>query len=266
MSRAMWKGTLSFGLVNIPVAIHSAVQEGNRISFRMLHKGCGAPVRYDRVCTKHGEALPWDQMSKGFEYEKDKFVIMDENDFAAASVEGSKAVEIAEFVSVDQIDPRYFEKPYFLLPQRGGERGYNLIREALAKTGKVGLGKVTLKKDSQHLAGVRAVGGALTLDVMRFSDALVDEGDFEFPQGEVSPQELAMAEQLIGMMSSEKFDPDKYENEYHARLRDIIQQRIDGKVVQAVEAQEPAATPMSDLMAKLKASLTGQSKAGVKTA
>src|SRR5678815_1625382 len=138
--RPLWTGALSFGLVNIPVRLHSAVQRKERISFRLLHKTDLSPIKYDRVCQKEGESVPWSDIVKGYEYAKGKYVVLTDDDFKAAAIESSKRIDILDFVRVDEIDPRYFDSPYYLAPAKGGEKPYALLREAMERTGTVGIG------------------------------------------------------------------------------------------------------------------------------
>lgn len=253
--RPIWKGALTFGLVNIPVQLHSAVRSEERVSFRLLHKEDLAPIRYERVCQRDGDVVPWNDIVKGYEYSKGKFVVLDEEDFKAAAIESSKSIEILDFVSAEQIDPRYFETPYYLLPAKGGEKPYALLREAIRNTGTVGIGKITMRSNSHHLAGVRVVGDALVLEIMRFAGELVDTASLEFPPAAtVRPQELQMAEQLIGNLS-EPFDPAKYHDVYHENLMRIIRAKMKGKKVEFEEPEEPEATNVVDLMARLQESL-----------
>lgn len=253
--RPIWKGALTFGLVNIPVQLHTAVRREERVSFRLLHKEDLAPIRYERVCQRDGDVVPWNDIVKGYEYSKGKFVVLDEEDFKAAAIESSKSIEILDFVSAEEVDPRYFETPYYLLPAKGGEKPYALLREAIRKTGTVGIGKITMRSNSHHLAGVRVVGDALVLEIMRFAGELVDASTLEFPSADsVRPQELQMAEQLIGNLS-EPFDPAKYHDVYHENLMRIIRAKLKGKKVEFAEPEEPEATNVVDLMARLQESL-----------
>jgi DNA end-binding protein Ku len=254
--RPIWKGALSFGLVNIPVQLHSAIQSGERVSFRLLHRDDQSPIRYERVCQKDGSVVPWDDIVKGYEYAKGRYVVMTDDDFRAAALESSKLIEILDFVAADEIDPRYFETPYYLLPAKGGEKPYALLREAVRNTGTVGIGKITMRSNSHHLAGVKVVGDALVLEIMRFGDELVDANAFTFPGADgVRPQELQMAEQLIGNLT-ERFDASKYQDDYRENLMRIIKAKLKGRKVEAAEATEPEATPVVDLMARLQESLS----------
>lgn len=259
--RPIWKGALTFGLVNIPVQLHTAVRHEERVSFRLLHKEDLAPIRYERVCQRDGDVVPWNDIVKGYEYSKGKFVVLDEEDFKAAAIESSKSIEILDFVSADEIDSRYFETPYYLMPAKGGEKPYALLREAIRNTGTVGIGKITMRSNSHHLAGVRVVGDAIVLEIMRFAGELVDASSLEFPSADgVRPQELQMAEQLIGNLS-ESFDPSKYHDVYHDNLMRIIRGKMKGKKVEFAEPEEPEATNVVDLMARLQESLRQGKKA-----
>ena len=164
---AIWKGSLAFGLVNIPVELRTAVR-ADHISFRLLHQEDLSPVKYERVCQADGEPVPWNEIVKGYEYEKGKYVVMTDEDFKAAAIEGSKTIDIIDFVKEEEIDPRYFETPYYLVPAKNAEKSYALLREAIRSTGAVGIGKIIIRQ-SQHLAGIKVVGDALVLEIMRFS-------------------------------------------------------------------------------------------------
>jgi DNA end-binding protein Ku len=251
---AIWKGTLSFGLVTVPVEMRSAVQE-DRLSFRMLHGEDLAPVKFERVCSADGEVVPWGEIVKGYEYAKGKYVVLEDEDFKAAAVETSRTIEILDFVKDAEIDPRFFETPYYLVPGKGGDKAYALLREALKRTDAVGIGKVTLRQ-AQHLAAVRASGDAIMLELMRFQAELVDAEAIDFPSAEgVRAQELQMAEQLIANLA-EPFDPAKYTDDYRANLMRIIRAKLKGKKVDLeTEAAEPADAKIVDLMSRLRESL-----------
>jgi DNA end-binding protein Ku len=252
----IWKGALTFGLVNIPVELRTAVRS-DHISFKMLNKGDLTPVKYERVA-RDGDAVAWKEVVKGYEYEKGKFVVITDEDFKSASLESSKTIDICDFVQEREIDPRFFETPYYLLPTRGGEKAYALLREAVRNAGVVGIGKVTMRK-TQHLAGIKVVGDALVLEIMRFASELVDAGEYTFPDASlVRPQELKMAEQLVDNLAT-PFDPAKYTDDYRANLMKVIQAKLKGKKVTAPATEEQTSDgKVLDLMAKLQASL-GQS-------
>ena len=256
MPRSIWKGSIAFGLVNIPVELYSAVSSSEgRVKFRQLHKKDNSPIKYDRVCTKEEKTVPYEEIVKGYEYSKGKYVIMEEEDFRAAAVESTKAIDIQEFVDSSEIDPRYFEQPYYLLPQKGGEKAYALLREAIKKTGKVGIGNVTLRSNSMHFVAIKVVENSLVMESMRYADELVDTSSFEFPGEEnVRPAELAMAEQLVGTMVGE-FEPEKYSDKYKDNLMEIINAKLKGQKIEVAEPEEQEATNVVDLMARLQQSL-----------
>jgi DNA end-binding protein Ku len=265
--RPIWNGALTFGLVNIPVRLHSAVQSKERISFRMLHEKDLSPIKYERVCQKEGEPVPWKEIVKGYEYAKGKYVVLEEEDFKAATIESSKVIEIMDFVAGDEIDSRYFETPYYMVPSKGGEKAYALLREAINETAMVGIGKITMRTNSIHLAAIKTVENALVLEIMRYADELVDASELSFPSTDaVRPQELQMARQLIENLSS-PFDPTKYTDDYRDNLMKIIRAKMKGKKIEVPEAEEPESTQVVDLMARLQESLEmGRKKAGAKTA
>ena len=259
---SIWKGSLAFGLVNIPVEAKTAVRE-DHISFRMLHSEDLSPVKYERVCAADGEPVPWNEIVKGYEYEKGKYVVMSDDDFKAAALEASKTLEILDFVRHDEIDPRYFETPYYLVPSKGGEKAYALLREALKTSNAVGIGKVVMRQ-KEHLAAVRVIGDAIVLELMRFANELVDTAEFNFPSSElVRPQELKMAEQLVASLA-EPFAPEKYTDDYRANLMKIIRAKMKGRKITVSEPEkEPADAQVLDLMSRLKESLSqGKGKGG----
>jgi DNA end-binding protein Ku len=259
---AIWKGSLTFGLVNIPVELKTAVR-ADHISFRLLHGEDLSPVKYERVCQAEGEPVPWNEIVKGYEYEKGKFVVLTDEDFKTAALEQSKTIDILDFVKEDEIDPRYFETPYYLVPSKGGEKPYALLREAIRQTGSVGIGKIIMRQ-TQHLVGVKVVGEALVLEIMRFANELVDSKEFNFPSREaVRPQELQMAEQLVANLA-EPFDPTRYTDEYRANLMKIIKAKMKGKKVKLEEPESEAPdSDVLDLMSRLRASLEeGSGKKG----
>jgi len=258
---SIWKGSLSFGLVSIPVEMRTAVQE-DHIAFRQLHEDDLAPIKYERVSSSSGETVPWNEIVKGYEYEKGKFVIITDEDFKTAAVESSKTLEIVDFVKEDEIDPRYFETPYFLVPSKGGEKAYALLREAIRKTGSVGIGKIIIRQ-KQHLAGIKVVDNALVLEIMRFANELIDTDTLHLPDSSlVRPQELQMAEQLVNSLA-ESFDPTKYTDEYRANLMRVIHAKLKGKKVNLKPEPEAARdTQVIDLMTRLRESLDQGKKRG----
>lgn len=262
---AIWKGSVSFGLVNIPVELRTAVR-ADHISFRLLHKADLSPVKYERVSQKSGKSIPWAEIVKGYEYEKGKYVVMTDDDFKTAAIEGSKTIDILDFVKEEEIDPRYFETPYYLVPSKGADKAYALLREAIRATGTVGIGKIIMRQH-QHLVGIKVIGNALVLEIMRFSNELVKSDEYSFPpKSNVRPQELKMAEQLVGSLA-EKFDPTRYTDEYRANLMKLIKAKSKGKKITFAEKEDNSAdSGVLDLMSRLRASLDqGSSKKTSKT-
>jgi DNA end-binding protein Ku len=253
MPRSLWKGSISFGLVNIPIELHTAVRQ-SRPKFRMLHATDKSPVKFERVCIKDGHPVAWDDLVKGFEYQKGRFVVMTKDDFKAAALEKTRTIDIVDFVNAEEIDDRYFETPYYLTPARGGERAYVLLREAIRESGRIGIAKFILR-DSQHLAAVEVIGDAIVLTVMRFADELVDEAQFAFPAaGQVRKAELDMARALVNSLAAD-WDPAKYTDDYRRNLMRIIEAKVKGKHVELEAAEEPRQAEVVDLMERLRRSL-----------
>jgi DNA end-binding protein Ku len=251
----MWKGAIAFGLVNIPVDLYSATRD-HRPRFRLLHAKDESPVHYERVCQADGKPVAWEDLVKGFEYEKGQFVVLTKDDFKTAALEKTKTIDIIDFVDPREIDERYFETPYYLQPGKGADRAYALIREAIRESEKIGIAKIILR-DAQHLAAVEAIGDALVLTMMRFADELADLGDFSFPKaGDIRAAELRMARQLVESLSA-KWEPGKYTDEYRDNLMRVIKGKLKGKTPRLKERELPKQADVIDLMARLRASLEG---------
>ena len=259
--RSIWKGAISFGLVNIPVEVYSAISSGGeRVSFKQLHKKDLSPIKNVRYCAKEDKPIAWEDVVKGYEYSKGKFVVMEDEDFRAATIESTKSVDLQEFVKESEVDPRFFETPYYLLPQKGGEKAYALLREAIRKTGMIGIGTVTMRSNSIHLVGIKVIEDALVMEIMRYGDELVDTSSFTFPPAAaVRPAELQMAEQLVATMV-DSFKPEKYSDSYKEKVMEIINAKLKGVKIEVEEPAEPEATNVIDLMARLQASLEGGKK------
>jgi DNA end-binding protein Ku len=253
---AIWKGAISFGLVNISVELRAAVRAGgDTISFRQLHEKDLSPIHMDRVCTAEETVVPWGEIVKGYEYSKGKFVVVTDEEIKAAAGENSHVLEILDFVAQDEIDPRYFDTPYYVVPQKGGDRAYALLREAMKKTGTVGVGKFAMRQKEQ-LASIKAIDDALVLEVMRFATELTDPSELTFPSDEkLKPAELQMAEQLIRSLT-EPFDASRYHDDYRENLMKVINAKLKGKKIDTpAEHAEPAGTEVIDLMERLRESL-----------
>lgn len=251
---AIWKGSISFGLVNIPVELRSAVKS-NHISFRLLHSEDMSPIKYERICAAEGEPVEWDEIVKGYEYEKGKFVVLTKEDFETAALESSQTIDILDFVKEEDIDPRFFDTPYYLVPTQGGEKAYALLRETIRATESTGIGKIIMRQ-KEHLAAVKVIGDALVLEIMRFADELVNPEQYDFPSAEeVRPQEQEMAEQLIENLTKQ-FDPEKYTDEYRANLMRLINARLKGKKAKFKEPEGITDdAKVVDLMTRLRQSL-----------
>ena len=255
--RSMWKGSIAFGLVNIPVELYSATRD-HRPKFRLLHAKDDEPVKCERVCQKEGKPVAWEDLVKGYEYAKGQFVVLTKDDFKTAALEKTRTIDILDFVDPNDVDERYFETPYYLQPGKGADRAYVLLREALRTSGRIGIAKMILR-DAQHLAAVEAIGDALVLTMMRFSDELADLKEFNFPgKVEVRAAELKMAQQLIDNLASE-WKPEKYNDEYKDNLLRVINAKLKGKKPKLIEEDTtPKQAQVVDLMARLRASLEGR--------
>jgi DNA end-binding protein Ku len=251
--RALWTGSLSFGLVNIPIALHKAVRDA-RPHFRMLHAKDKSPVRFERVCIRDGTPVAWEDLVRGYEYEKGHFVVVTKEDFKAAAVEKTKTVDILDFVKAAEIDDRFFETPYYVLPGRGGERAYALLREAIRDSGRIGIAKFILR-DAQRLAAVEVIEQAIVLSVMRFADELVDVSTLEFPGAkDLRKPELEMARALVNSLAAE-WDPGKYTDKYRENLMRIIRAKTRGRKPKLQTDEEPRQAEVVDLMERLRKSL-----------
>jgi DNA end-binding protein Ku len=253
MPRSIWKGSIAFGLVNIPIELYSAVRD-HRPKFRLLHAKDEAPVRYERVCQTEGKPVAWEDLVKGYEYEKGQFVVLTRDDFKTAALEKTKTIDILDFVDPDEIDERYFETPYYLQPGKGADRAYALLRDAIRESGRIGVGKIILR-DAQHLAAIEVIEDALVLTMMRFADELADLDDFKFPSSAgLRKQELTMARQLVENLSA-SWDPAKYTDEYRDNLMRVIQGKLKGRQPKLQAREMPQQAAVVDLMSRLKASL-----------
>ena len=262
MARAIWKGSISFGLVNIPIALYPATRR-EELKFRLLRKSDLSPVNYKRVAEKDGKEIAWDQIVKGYEYEKGKYVVLKDEDFQRVDLEATQTVDIQDFVDQEEIDPMFFYKPYYLEPQKGGDKAYVLLRDALKDSGKVGIAKVVIKT-RQHLAGVKPEDGALVLELMHFADELADTGKLHVPKKtEVGKREMNMAKSLIDSMSA-KWNPKKYKDDYREALMEVIEEKVEagGKEIEEKPKKAPKPTKVIDLVSVLQKSLeqTGAKK------
>src|SRR2546428_2661936 len=262
MARGLWKGAISFGLVNVPVELFSAEKRSAEIDLTMLDKRDLAPVGYKRVNKATGEDVPWSEVVKGYEYEDDKYVVLSSEDFRRANVEAAKTVDIQAFVDLDEIPPVYFETPYYLAPGKRGEKAYALLRDALKKAGKAGIATVVIKT-RQYLAAVIPQDDVLLMDTLRYADQLKDAADLGIASSalhaKATAKELDMALRLIDDMS-EKWQPRKFKDTYHDDLMARIKEKVrKGQTEEITEPEKgekaPAKAEVIDLMALLKKSV-----------
>ena len=257
MARALWKGSIAFGLVNIPVELHTAVRD-SRPRFRMLHAEDKSPIKFERVCAREGKPVAWEDLVKGYEYQKGRFVILTKEDFQHAALEKSRTVDIRNFVKGEEIDDRFFETSYYLTPAKGGERAYALLREAIREAGLVGIATIVLR-EAQHLAALEVKKDAMVLTLMRYAEELVDATEFNFPTAkDVRKPELQMARTLVENLA-DKWDPSQYTDEYRANLMKIIKAKMKGKEAHLEATEEPQQAEVVDLMERLRQSLQGAS-------
>jgi DNA end-binding protein Ku len=257
MPRAIWSGTISFGLLNVPVKLYSAVARRG-ISLREIRESDGARIKHRRVAEGTDEEVPYGEIIKAFEITPDRYVPLSKDEMAAMAPERTRAIEVQDFVDLDQIDPIYFDSPYYLGPAEGAEKAYSLLAKAMQESGKVAISRFVFR-NKEHLAALRAGNGVLTLTTMRFADEVVPPSELEdvLPesQGKVAKREVEMAEQLIDSLTTE-FDPSAYRDEYREELLALIERKAEGKdVLTAPEVEEPQPTQAPDLMAALEESI-----------
>ncbi len=256
--RPIWSGAISFGLVNIPVKLVSAVQSEN-ISFDMLSKKDMGKIRYARIDTKTDKEVPWKEIVKGFEYAKGKYVIVDETDFEKASPEKSKSIDIVQFVKQEEIDPILYEKPYYIIPGKGGEKSYRLLLKALEKSGTIGIAEFMLR-NREHVCAVRVYNDVLLLNQMRYQEEIREMPEMEEPKKEkISDKELQLAVKLIDQLK-EKFDPSVFKDTYVSELKKIIKAKAAGKQIRIAEEPKKTTGAVKDLMEVLKQSLNAPGK------
>ena len=259
MPRTMWKGAISFGLVSIPVALYPATEE-KALRFNQLHDEDHGRIKYQRVCAVDGAEVPFEHIVKGYEYEKDRYVILTDEDFDAVPVESSRSIDILQFVDLEEIDPIYFKKTYYLVPEEIGVKAYTLLREAMTETGRVGIAKVSFR-DKEHLAALRFKDDVFVLETMYWPDEIRATEFDELGKSakiKVRPQEVKMAESLIENLTS-GFDPSEYHDDYRQALLQIVEKKVAGEEIEIVPEREE--TKVVDLMDALKQSVEATKKA-----
>jgi DNA end-binding protein Ku len=274
MARPIWSGTLSFGLLNVPVSLMTGERSVD-LHFRMLDSRSNTPIRYERVNAETGEEVPWKEIVKAFEYAKGNYVVLEPEDIKSAAAEGREVVDVKAFVEADSIGPEYFEKPYYLVPGKKAEKGYVLLREVLKRTGRIGIARVVIRT-REYLSAVMPRGNALVLILLRYPQELVGADDYKIPEGaasqyRISPKEIQMAEQLIESMSDE-WNPADYRDEFRDRLRKVIEKRMKSKGVVTTEPEDEEAMPENattnvvDFMSLLQKSLASNKRTPAKKA
>jgi DNA end-binding protein Ku len=256
MARAIWSGTISFGLLNVPVKLYSAVSR-KTIRFNELRESDGSRVRHKRVAESDDKEVPYEEIVRGYEISPDRYVVFSRDELEQLNPAKTRAIEIQDFVDIEQIDPIYFDSPYYLAPAEGAEKAYGLLVRAMEASGKAAIARFVLR-NKEHLAAIRPMDGVLTLTTMRFADEVVSPQELDDVLPDSSPRvekrEREMAEKLIDSLAAD-FKPEKYRDEYREQLLSLIEQKAEGKQVVASESEEPEPTKAPDLMAALEESL-----------
>ena len=259
MPHAIWSGSINFGLVTIPVKLFTAVKT-DELSFNMLHAKDEGRIKYERTCSVDGKPVPWDEIVKGYEYEKGSYVVLTDDDFKKVNPEATQSVDILEFVELDQINPMYFDKPYYLEPTKQGRHAYALLREALATSNRVAIARVVLRT-KEYIAAVKPLGDALVLELMHWANEIVEDSTLELPGQEKLPEaEMKMAKMLIDTMSVDTFEPEKFVNKYHDELLAMIEARATGKELPKLPKKAPSRGKVVNLMDVLAQSLEASKK------
>jgi len=266
MARAIWSGSISFGLLNVPVKLYSAVARRN-IALREIRDSDSARIKHRRVAEGTDEEVPYENIVKAFEITPGQYVPIDKDEMSALAPEKTRAIDVQDFVDLEQIDPVYFDSPYYLGPADGAEKAYSLLAKAMQASGKVAIARFVFR-NKEHLAALRSGAGVLTLTTMRFADEVVSPGELGDVLPEQTPKvakkEQEMAEQLIESLSTE-FDPAAYRDEYREQLMSLIERKAEGKEIVAAATEEPQATKAPDLMAALEQSIAAaKGKQGTK--
>jgi len=261
-ARAISSGNISFGLVSIPVKLYSTTQPGSGISFNLLHRKCNSRLKQQYICPTDNEIVPREEMVKGYEFSKDQYVIFTDEELKAIEEQSTKAIEITEFVPAAKVDPIYFEGSYYLGPDKGGERAYRLLSEAMRQAGQVAVARYSAR-GRQSLVMVRPMGNGLVMEQLRYADELRPQSEVPIPEAEVKDAELKLAMQFVGQLATDEFHPENYQDEHRNRLQDIIRQKAEGQAV-TVAAPEAPKAQIIDLMDALKASLAQSAKPAAK--
>jgi DNA end-binding protein Ku len=260
MPRPIWSGSISFGLVNVPVKLYSATSP-KEVRFHMLHDKDGGRIQQKRVCSLDGQEVPWEHIVKGFEVSKGRYVTVTREELEAFTPKATRSIDIEDFVDLQQIDPIYYDHSYHLVPDRGAARPYALLLEAMKRTGKVGIGQFVLRT-KQYLAAVRPMGRALALSTMLYADEVVEQSELEgLPSAEAKPREkeLQMAEQLVQSLATD-FDPKKYKDTFREQVLELLERKAEGQEIVAEPAEEEPRGKVVNLMDALAKSLAAARK------
>ncbi len=260
-ARSIGTGTLSFGMVSIPIRMYSAGEASSAVSFNLLHAKCKSRMKQQYICPKDNEIVPRDQMVKGYQFSKDQYVAFTKEELTAMEQEAQKAIEITEFVPASAIDPVYFDRPYYLGPEKGGEKAYRLLNEAMKKTGRSALAKWAAR-GKQHLVLIRPVETGLVMQQLLYADEVRPISEVPIGDAELTDSELQLAEQLIAQIAADEFHPEHYEDEVKKRYLEAIQKKVEGQEITA--APEAPKAQIIDLMEALKASLAAKGEAQAK--
>ncbi len=264
-ARSIGSLTISFGLVAIPVKLFSATQSANAISFNLLHKDCGSRLKQQYICAKEGTVVERDAMVKGYEFAKDQYVQFTPEEIKALEEAGTHAMDISEFVPIESIDPVYFDKTYYLAPDKGAAKPYALLTEALKESGRCAIGRWAARGKA-YLVVLRPIGDVLAMQQLHFASDVRPASEIEVPKAELKPAELKLAQQLIDQQTSERFDPSAYKDELRARIEAAIQKKIEGQEISVAEISPEPSGKVIDLMEALRASLQKTEAAKATTA
>lgn len=262
-ARSIGTATISFGLVSVPVHVYSSSESTNAVSFNMLHKKCGTRLKQQYTCPKDGDIVPREEMTKGYEFAKDQYVVFSTEELKALEEKATNTIDIAEFVPLKEVDRVYLEKVYYLGPDKGGDRAYRLLSQALGETGRAALGQYAAR-GQQHLVLLRPMNGVIVMEQLHYKDELRSAGEVPLGEGEVKPAELALAKQLIEQAATDEFHPERYRDQVRERVLEAINKKVDGQEITAEPAQDGGGK-IIDLMEALKQSLArgeGERKAG----
>jgi len=262
-ARSIGSATISFGLVSVPVSVYSASESAARVSFNMLHKKCGSRLKQQYICTKDGEIVEKDDIAKGYEFSKGQYVLFNPEELKALDEKATNSIDIAEFVPLPKVERIYVDKIYYLGPDKGGERAYRLLSEALKETNRAAIGQYAAR-GQENLVLVRPMDGVLVMEQLHYADEIRPASEVPIGEGEVKKTELALAKQLIEQTSTEEFKPENYRDNVKDRVLEAIHKKVDGQEITAEPAPEQGAK-IIDLMEALKASL-GKEKADRKPA